>query len=186
MSLSPNTQHSPLTLIELDLHQVGYDTQFVPANENPAISYEQLYVLLEKLGGERLLMAQLVFANDIVKVNAQKANQEIPRMPVSTLQIMVALPLPKDKSKLSEMATLVGVLNQYVLAGNFGVNEAEGFYFRATMMGMVEEQIDTYLLVMALESTLAQIKRFLPDLAALAFDKAPLSTILKKVKQKAQ
>lgn len=186
MAISTDTQITPLTLIELDLHQVGFDTQYVSATENPATPYEQLYVLLEELGGERLLMAHLVFTNDIVKATAQQANLSPPKMQASMLQITVPLPLKKDKEKLADMAHLVGGLNRFVISGNFGANEAEGFYFRQTLMDVAMDQVDTYLVVVTLETMLATIKRFLPDLAALAFDKAPLATILTKVKQKAQ
>lgn len=181
--MSTETSVTPLSLIELDLHQVGFETRYVSPTENPATPYEQLYVLLEELSETRLLMAQLLFSEDIVRATAQRAEQTPPALRMAHLQLTV--PLQLKKSARREMAQLIAVVNRYFVPGCLGLSEAEGVYFRQTLSAPAADQVDTYLLVVALETALANIKRFLPDLAALAYGKATLDTILKKLKQKA-
>ena len=184
MGTQTETHLTPLTRIELGLHEVGFETQYVSKSDIEASPYEQLLVVLEELNGNPLI-ARLAFTEDIARANAIVAKLKPPLFKVSTLLITVRLPIKENKDKLSEMAQLVTAINRQLPMGSFGASEADGFYFRYAMMDLRADQIDVYLVVIALETILALIKRYISDMAALIYDKASLPAILKKIEQKA-
>lgn len=170
-------QPTPLTHIEMALYAAGYEVVYFSPESEPDLPCERLNVVLLRDQHGQEYDVELLFVNDIVEIASRKANVELRPSSTYTLQFTVILPFEVQPEHLSDLACLTTALNRAVTYGALGVNQADGVYFRYSLVHE-SKSVDLKVVVELLDSIAAILSGMIPIVQTYLSGAYPLADLL--------